>query len=149
VIARYEVAVASTLTAASVPFATLKAGAAERMRVLEIGLFLTSAVASDIALARSATATTTPTIVLGQAQDPSDSVATGGIAVAWTTIGTANSISLRRVQLPATIGAGIIWTWSAMSPLVLSVPSATSEIMFVNRAGVVSGTFNLYVIFDE
>lgn len=146
---RYEVAVASTLTAASVPFATLKAGATSRMHILEIGIFLTSAVASDIALARSATATTTPTMVLGQPVDPADIAGIGGIAIAWATIGTANSISLRRAQLPATIGAGIIWTWSAMDPLIVPSPGATGEIMLVNRGAGVMGTCVIYVAFEE
>jgi hypothetical protein len=106
-LARYEVGFVTTLTTASVPFATIKAGSGSEMNIVELGLFLTSAVASDIALARSATATTTPTMVLGQAQEPSIRAATGGIAVAWGTIGTANATSLRRIQFPATIGAGI------------------------------------------
>jgi hypothetical protein len=148
-LARYEVGFVTTLTAASVPFATIKAGSGSEMNITELGLFLTSAVASEVALARSATATTTPTMVLGQGQEPSIRAATGGIAVAWSTIGTANAISLRRIQLPATIGQGVIWTWSAMSPLVVPAPAATGEIMLVNRGGGVCGTFEGYIVFDE
>jgi hypothetical protein len=146
---RYSVGVQSTLTAASVPFYTIKAGTGARMRLVELDIVLTSAVASDIAIARSATATTTPTIVLGQALDAADTAAVGGVAIAWATIGTANAISLARVQLPATIGAGWIWTWSAMAPLIVPAPSATGEIMLVNRGAGVCGTFNITATWEE
>jgi hypothetical protein len=146
---RYEVAGLTTLTAASVPFATIVSGASSRMRIFEIGMFMVTAVASDIAIARSATATTTPTKILGQASDPADIAATGSIAVAWTTIGTANAISIRRIQLPATIGSGVIWTWPDTDPLLAPVPAATSEIMFVNRGAGVCATFDIYVCWRE
>lgn len=146
---RYSVAVQSTLTAASVPFATIKAGASARMRLVQLDLTLTSAVASDIALARSATATTTPTMVLGQAFDPTDLAAIGGVAIAWGTIGTANAISHWREQFPATIGAGWSIPWSAMGSLIVPSPGATGEIMIVNRGGGVCGTFNITLTWDE
>jgi hypothetical protein len=146
---QYEVASLTTLTAASVPFATLKAGASARMKIREIGIFMVTAVASDIAIARSATATTTPTIVLGQALNPADIAAIGGMAVAWATIGTANAISIRRVQLPATVGSGIIWTWGDADPLVVPSPAATGEVMFVNRGAGVCATFDIYVSWEE
>jgi hypothetical protein len=146
---RYEVAALTTLTAASVPFATLVAGASSRMKITEIGIFMATAVASDIALARSATATTTPTKILGQAIDAADPAAIGSLAVAWSTIGTANSISLRRISLPATVGAGVIWTWPSDTRLILASPAATSELMFVNRGGGVCATFTIYVSWEE
>lgn len=147
---RYEVAALTTLTAASVPFATLVAGASSRMKISEIGIFMATAVASDIALARSATATTTPTKILGQAVDNGgDPAAIGSLAVAWATIGTANSISLRRISLPATVGAGVIWTWPDSHRLILQNPAATSELMFVNRGGGVCATFTIYVCWEE
>ena len=146
---RYEVAALTTLTAASVPFATLVAGASSRMRILEIGITLATAVASDIALAKSATATTTPTKILGQQVDAADIAAIGSLAIAWSTIGTANSISMRRIQFPATIGAGVIWTWPDNDPLILAAPAATTELMFVNRGGGVCGTFTIYVAWRE
>lgn len=146
---RYELSARTTLTAASVPFLTMKAGAASRMKILEVGIFMVTAVASDIAIARSATATTTPTMVLGQQSDPSDPNAIGGLAVAWGTIGTANTISMRRIQLPATIGSGIIWTWPDTNPMVVPSPSATGEIMLVNRGAGVCATFDVYVTWME
>jgi hypothetical protein len=146
---RYEVAALTTLTAASVPFATLVAGASSRMKISEIGIVMATAVASDIALARSATATTTPTKILGQAMDAADPAAIGSLAIAWSTIGTANAISIRRVALPATVGAGVIWTWPESTRLVLASPAATSELMFVNRGGGVCGTFTIYVSWEE
>lgn len=146
---RYEVAALTTLTAASVPFATVVAGASSRMKISEIGIFLATAVASDIALARSATATTTPTKILGQAVDAADPAAIGSVAIAWSTIGTANAISIRRISLPGTVGSGVIWTWPQGTRLILANPAATSELMFVNRGGGVCGTFNIYVSWEE
>ncbi|MDQ2995458.1 MAG: hypothetical protein M3R61_00160 [Chloroflexota bacterium] len=146
---RYEVASITTLTAAGAPFATIKAGAGSRMKIREIGISLVTGVASDIALARSATATTTPTIILGQAIDPADPAGIGGIAVAWTTIGTANLISIRRMQFPATVAAGVIWTWSDDNPLTVPSPAATGELMFVNRGAGVCATFDIYVSWTE
>ena len=146
---RYEVAGLTTLTAAGLPFFTIKAGALSRMKIREIGFSLVTGVASDIAIARSATATTTPTMILGQANDPADPAGIGGIAVAWTTIGTANAISMRRMQFPATVASGMIWTWGDDNPLVVPSPSATGEIMFVNRGAGVCATFAIYVAWTE
>jgi len=92
----------------------IKAGAAERIFVREIGLFNVAATIQAGALFRTATlgTRTTPTIL--QPNDPSDPAVTSDVATAWSAVPTVVTIPLRRIHVPATIGAGFIWTFERL-----------------------------------
>lgn len=125
----------------------LRSAAQGRLRIREIGLFMGAATASTFGLGRPAAIGITPTTpVLGQAEDGADAVAVGATALAWATKPTAptSSIYLRRISLPAAIGAGVIWTWPDGPGLI--VP-ASYGIVIYNLA--TNGVADVYVRWEE
>lgn len=118
-----------------------------RLRVRELGIFLGAATASTFGLGRPAAIGVTPTSpVLGQAEDFADAVAVGNTAVAWATRPTVptTSIYLRRIGLPAAIGAGVIWTWPDGPGLVVPI---NNSIAVYNLA--TNGVLDIYVRWEE
>jgi len=123
----------------------LRSGTNSRLYIRELGIFMGAATASTFGLGRPAAIGVTPTSpVLGQANDPADVVAVGATAVAWGTKPTTptSSIYLRRVGLPAAIGAGVIWTFN--EPLIVAI---SSSIVVYNLA--TNGVADIYVIWEE
>ncbi len=119
----------------------------DRLYIREIGIFLGAATASIFGLGRPAAIGVTPTSpVTIQAMDPADPAGAAQTAVAWATKPTApaSSIYLRRIGLPAAIGAGVIWTFAPGSELI--VP-ASSSIVIYNLA--TNGVADIYVVVDE
>lgn len=81
--------------------------------IREIGIFNVSGVAAEIGIGRPAAIGITPaTTVAGQALNGLD-VLTGKTVVAgsWGTAPTAPSVFMRRAELQAVAGAGVIFTW--------------------------------------
>ena len=109
----YEAGVAHTTGAAAGHIATLVTAAGSRAVIREIGVFATTAVAGEIALGRpAAVGTGTVGGQLGQALDFADTAALTTLTGAFGTLQpTAPTAFFRRLQLPAVIGAGVIWTW--------------------------------------
>jgi hypothetical protein len=126
----------------------LRATAQGRLHLRELGIFLGAATASTFGLGRPAAIGVLPTsAVLGQAEDSADAVAVGSTAVAWTTsapTAPTSSIYLRRIGLPAAIGAGIIWTWPEGPGLIVPV---SSEIVLYNLA--TNGVVDIYARWEE
>jgi hypothetical protein len=113
----YEVGWAKTSTAAAGPIgeiipATLAAGK-RPPEIREIGIFSQSGVAAIIGTGRPAAIGITPgTLVTVQAGDSMDTIA-GNTTVAgsWGTAPTVPATFMRRADLQATQGAGVIFTW--------------------------------------
>jgi hypothetical protein len=122
-VARYDIGFTKAALAAAGLIGQLRAGAARDLRVFEIGLFATTAVAAEFGLIRpTAVGATFTSTGVGAALD---NASTAGVAVVDTAATTAPTIGtnyMRRIQLPATIGAGVIWTF----PLGINVPVSTS-----------------------
>lgn len=100
-----------------------------RVKVLEIGFFLAAATATIIGLGRPAATGITPTGPVDfTVEDPNDVIASGVVqsAVAWGTGPTMPGDFLRRISLPATIGAGIIWTF----PKGITIPVSESLVLW-------------------
>lgn len=112
------------------------------IRVWEVGIFVTSAVAPTVGLVRLATVGATFTSVTPTADDTSSGAAQTICDTAATTAPTIATTYLRRVALPATIGAGIIWTF----PVGLVVPISSGVALWSITAG---STFEGYWTFDE
>ena len=119
----YSVGQATVAAATGAAYATIHTGSSYKARIVEIGLACNAATASSVGLIRASNTPVASTSVLGQAEDPSDPASTVNFDTAWSTAPTIGSNYLRRFGLPATIGAGIIWTWSPDKPLVLPVSS--------------------------
>jgi hypothetical protein len=116
------------------------------MRVFELAVYMSggSAVATDIGLGRPAAISVTPTTAVPQAEDSSAGAAACTGQVAAGTKPTAPANYLRRFGIPATIGAGVIWTF----PAGLIIPSGPAELVVWN-IGASTSTFSGYFVYDE
>ena len=91
---------------------TLIAAATDRLYMMELGIWMAAATASVFGLGRPAAVGITPTSpVTLIAEDPAAPAGTGTTALAWATLPTAPTVYNRRINLPATIGAGVILTF--------------------------------------
>lgn len=125
----------------------LRSGSSDRLHIREIGIFMGAATASVFGLGRPAAIGVTPTSpVTCQAEDTGDPAGTAQTAVAWGTKPTAptSSIYLRRIGLPAAIGAGVIWTWPDGPGLIVPV---SSSIVIYNLN--TNGVADIYVRYEE
>lgn len=126
--------------------AWLRSTAAKDMRVFEIGVWLESGTvaASVIGLGRPAAISLTPTTLTPQAQDTSAGAASCTGQVAASTKPTSPANFMRRFGMPATVGAGIIWTYSRG----LVVPTGPAELVVWN-IGASTSVFGGYFTYDE
>jgi hypothetical protein len=149
---RYEASVASAAApAAAAAFFELRNGSSRRLLVEEIGVTIGAATASGVALVRAnAQGTGGATSATGQAEDAGQaaSTATGVFVNAFTSAPTFTAANtMRRIRLPATIGAGIIWTWPQSDRLV--VPASGSIVLYNNHSAAGSAATDIYVIWTE
>jgi hypothetical protein len=115
----------------------------ERARIIEMGVFLAAATACTIGLGRPAAIGVTPTSpVTVLPNDPADAAGTVTTALAWGTGPTVPAAYLRRIALPATIGAGVIWTFP--NPLIVSI---SSSIILWNITA--TPVLDVYIVVDE
>lgn len=122
----------------------LRSTATDRLFVREIGITLAAATASTFGLGRPAAIGITPTSpVTVQAMDPANPAGTGTVALAWATGPTIPAAFLRRIGLPATIGAGIVWVFGDQG---LVIPVSSSLILWNLSA---TGVSDVYVDLDE
>lgn len=144
--ARYSLALRTSGVTSGVATWELRSAATDRFSVLEIGIFMGAATASTFGLGRPSAIGVTPTSpVTVLAEDSASPAGTAQGAVAWGTAPTAPAGPnyLRRIGLPNSIGAGIIWTWS---PGQLIVPISGSIVIF-NLA--TNGVADIYAVIDE
>lgn len=123
--ARFSVSGRATIAGTSaLPLVSLYATAAVRPRIVEIGLWNTTATAVTVALNRL---TTTGTQGAGLTEDCDDMPEQSAVATAFAghTVGPTIGAEKRRATLGAAIGSGVIWTWPEHSPLV--VPDGTAN----------------------
>jgi hypothetical protein len=99
-----------------------------RSQILEIGFSQVTAVAATIGLGRpqaiGVTPTTPQTFI---AEDFAEPTGNTNACVAWGTAPTVPLNFFRRVTCPATIGAGVIWTF----PRGLIIPISNSLVLWV------------------
>jgi hypothetical protein len=143
--ARYSYAWTTTGVSASA-LAWLRSTTAKDMRVWEIAVYQESgtATATSVGLGRPAAISLTPTTVVPQAEDTSASAATCTGQVAASTKPTAPTLFLRRFGIPATLGAGIVWTF----PQGLVIPTGPAELV-VHNIGAATSVFAGYFVYDE
>jgi hypothetical protein len=126
--------------------AWLRSTAGKDMRVWEIGVFLESgtAAASVVGLGRPAAVSVTPTAIVPQAQDTSAGAASCSGSVAATTKPTAPANYMRRFGMPATLGAGIVWTFQRG----IVIPTGPAELVLFN-IGASTSVFGGYFSYEE
>lgn len=111
--------------------------AANRCRVLELGMVSYTATIQDIGLGVPAARGITPVNVLFQAEDFAEIASVTNASLSWATSPTAPTSNLyfRRWAAPATIGAGMVWTF----PRGLTVPINASLELFNIVTAVANG----------
>lgn len=126
--AYYSLADRSASLTAAGRLGEIRTGSGQRMYIREIGVSVgVAGAAPTVGLIRVNVLGVTPTAAkAAQAEDPAQPASAVTSAVAWGTAPTlpATPIYFRRVGLPATIGAGWVWTWNPGEELVVAVSSA-------------------------
>lgn len=124
--------------------ATLAAGK-RPPEIREIGIFLNTAVAAQFGLGRPAAIGITPaTEVTVQAGNSMDTIAGSTVvAASWATAPTVPGTFMRRADLPAQAGAGVIWVWNP-GELVLWSGAAINTIV-PWQISALAVTYDLYV----
>jgi hypothetical protein len=144
--AQYELGINTTVTTTGAAAAELRAASGTPVRLRELGLTLAAATASTYGIGRPAAVGVTPTspkTVL--ASNPSDPTGTATTAVAWGTGPTVPTEQLRRITLPATIGAGAIFTWE-LNRFIIGPGNASAAVasIVVWNLATNSASLNLY-----
>lgn len=137
--ARFSVSSRATIAGTSaLPLVSLYATAAVRPRIVEVGLWNTTATAVTVALVRL---TTTGTQGAGLTEDCDSMPEQTAIATGFAghTVGPTVGTEKRRATLGAAVGSGVIWTWPDNDPLTIPdgttqgvgviVPSGTGQIL--------------------
>jgi hypothetical protein len=141
----YSQAQNTTVVTSGAPSFDIKAAAANSPKLMEYAINLGAATASTYGLGRPANdgsvAQTSGLAMLAEnIADPTGQTTT---AVAWGTAPTVPTTFLRRIYLPATIGAGVIWTF----PRGLTL-AATKGVVNWNIAASSANT-HIWAIVDE
>lgn len=111
--ARYEIAFTTAAAGAGTAYCAFRAPT-RRSKLVELFLSLNAATASLVSLFRNTAAgyAASASTGVGQADDTSDPAGTSLVDTAWTTPATITAANrMRRFQLPATIGAGLVWVF--------------------------------------
>jgi hypothetical protein len=143
---RYEVGLQKTTGAAAGPIVTLVTAAGSRAVIREIGVFATTAVASDIGLGRpAAVGAGTLTGTLGQSLDSADTAAVTELVTSFgTTQPTAPANVFWRIGLPAVAGSGMVFVYE---PQEFVLPVSANLVIWQFSALAV--TFDCYVKWAE
>lgn len=140
----YSLANRTSGTASATAAQEIIAASALGFRLLEIGMTLNAATATTIGQGSPAVKGTTPTSPVTVLTEDGGNNAVGNTttALAWATGPTVPANFRRRVSLPATVGAGIVWTF----PRGISVLKTVTEILWNLVAGSVMDT---WIVVDE
>lgn len=130
----------------TLPVGSIYSGAAGPTKIVEIGVFNTTAVAAAIKLVRL---TSTGTQGAGLTEAPHENDASGAVATAFDTHSAAPTLGNDlgyRASLGAAIGAGVIWTFDNGGLRI--APGVANGVGII----VASGTGQIldwYVVWDE
>jgi len=142
--ARFSVAFTKAATGTNTLIAQLRTSASRDVRVWEIGVFSTTAVLTDVGVARATAVGSGFTSVTPQADDFSTGAATVLLDTAATGAPTNSAAYLRRAVLPATAGSGVVWTF----PAAITVPISAGLLLWNAGTGT-SAALAGYVTYDE
>lgn len=143
--ALYSLGINTTAAASAAAYAELRSST-QRMYLREIGFFCNAATSSSVGLGRPAAIGVTPTSpITGLQVDSADAAPGGTTAIAWGTAPTVPANFLRRVVLPATIGAGLIWTFNRGE---LVIPASNSLVLW-NFGASTASVLAAYFVWEE
>lgn len=140
----YSLANRTTVTTSAAANLEIIAAAALGYKLMEIGMMINAATQSVFGLGTPAAKGITPTSPVTVLAEDAGNTAAGSTttALAWGTAPTVPANFLRRVNLPATVGAGCILT----SPRGITVLKATSLVLWNLALGSVA---DVWVVVDE
>lgn len=138
--ARFSAGGRATIAGSStLPLASLYATAAMAPRIVEIGVFNTTATALAVALQRLTTTGTQGSAIAALPEDQPDQAAVATAKNGHTVGPTITTGVLRQASLGAAIGAGVIWTWPDTAPLRIAaattngigitIPTGTGQVL--------------------
>lgn len=140
----YSLSLASTVTTSGAASWDVKAAATNEPAVMEVGVINGAATACTYGYGRSGNTPTQTSPVLVQAEDEGRPAGLTGCAVAWSVAPTVPTQHFRRAFLPATIGAGIIFTF----PRGLVLASSSASLVQWNLAAS-SASVAVHTVVDE
>lgn len=125
--ARYEIGIRSTNVTIANAMAEFRA--VRRCDVLSCEIYLVTGTACTVGLGRPANTPAGGTIQLGQAYDGvgAPTTTSGLVISSQTTAPTVPGQFFKRINFPAAVGAGIIWTWE---PGELAVNTGASLVLW-------------------
>lgn len=140
----YSAALRITGPASGAAFASVVAGS-KPLRVREVGSVLVAGTASSIGLIRAATVGTASASTSGQPHRTLAAAVTGTVKTAWSVAPTiaGSPVYLRRLVLPATVGASVTW-----ENLDIDVEPSAALLIWNFGAGSASD-IDLYVTWEE
>jgi hypothetical protein len=133
----------STVTTSAASAMDILAASTNSPQIMEIGVNLGAATASTYGIGRAGNTPVQTSGIAVLQENPNDPTGLSKIAVAWGTAPTVPTNFFRRISLPATIGAGVIWTF----PRGLIV-AASAAIEFWNLA-TNSASVNVHWVVNE
>ena len=140
----YSLCLPSTIPTVTTPSWDVKASASNEPAVMELGIMNGAAVACTYGYGRSSNTPTQTGITLVQAENEGRPAGLTGCAVTLSTAPTVPAAYFRRAYLPATIGAGIIFTF----PRGLTLAAAGASLVQWNIV-VSSAVMTVHVVLDE
>lgn len=145
--ALYSVGQSKAAPATGTCIAMIRPGSSNDVSVREIGVFNSTAVATSVGLIRSLTSGTPSTSTLVQSDIPGLTAGATNLDTAWSAQPTISTIYLRKLVLPATIGAGIIWTFEPRDLIIRN--GATTQVCLWNFGAGTAAALEVYVVVDE
>lgn len=147
---RFSAAYRTTTAATSLlPMASIYATAAVTPKVIEIGVFNTTATACEVALARLSTAGTSSAVVGVCEEDPVNTAVTTPRNSHSSTGPTIGTVSLRFAMLGAAIGSGVIWTFGTGKGTGLYLTAATTSGLGLYTPNGTGQICDVYFVWDE
>lgn len=111
----------------TLPIAGLMSVAGVRPRLVEVGVFNTTATACAVALRRVTAAGTSGATQTALYESDSSQAALATPKDTWTVAPTFSTGNLRVASLGAAIGSGIIWTFGGGGATGLVIPNTTGD----------------------
>ena len=140
----YSVSAQTTVGTVTAPACDLQGASGNNPKIMEIGYCNGAATQCTYGIGRSANTPVQTGTTLMQAENPGDPAGKTTFAATWSTAPTVPAIYLRRPFIPATIGAGIIFTFPRGLTLVGAGPSLVTWNIAASSA-----VMNQWAVADE
>jgi hypothetical protein len=111
----------------TLPIASLYATAAVRPKLVEVGVFNTTATAVAIALKRLTTAGTQGSTQTATYEDDNSQAAVTTPKDTHTVAPTITAVAMRQAVLGGAVGSGIIWTFGGGKTSGIIIPNSTGD----------------------